>query len=686
MDAKYEQSEMEPLGKNDLNVMELQRNPHYTKDCSCESKNTSKWWFLKPCLKCIILVVVVFTVLLLAQSINKLGNKLEGKKEQTEIKQHSSLPQALKGSRLGLSLLDRKLPINRNLFDDDEADSPHNRDGKQGQGETEKEAYRKHYFDIGMREDSMMQDCQNPHMKHSFPDIDYALLGYDIFKGFPLADGHDPGFTYPIFAPDYSHGHMTADCRYSVPKGYLVIPDVSCVTSFTSDVIQDSEELFRSLSANAGVTGGGFGVAFSASAGYKQVSADLASSESLYIISTAHCNYYISKFKKENPPPFSQMFYDWIYKLNSSTDNDVVFDFFDTFGTHFAKEVSFGARYSYQHKMKSSMFKSKSENGINVAAQASYSGLFSVSGGFSLTSEQRREASDFSKSVETKTITVGAAPPANGDAMTWASTVQNNPVPSQYKLEPIENLFHERYMGNLVINYQTIASKLESLKMKYYNTLIAKRYQTEVENQSNRWITKTLMLDSVRRYGTWQPPQFCPAGTFAKGYSLKIKQLQTSKLSTITVEGIRLLCVDKLGKQSENQTPHHIPHVQSGEGGSGQWTGQKFCPQGGGETTVFLNKFALKIQESENMKNRSVNGIHFSCRDLQWTKHSFTDSPFDKDITSSWSEECPLESVICGIQTHIEKDMLNIGASNLNDIRFYCCGDDSAYLNGDVTF
>jgi hypothetical protein len=332
-------------------------------------------------------------------------------------------------------------------------------------------------------------------MKHSFPDIDYALLGYDIFKGFPLADGHDPGFTYPIFAPDYSHGHMTADCRYSVPKGYLVIPDVSCVTSFTSDVIQDSEELFRSLSANAGVAGGGFGVAFSASAGYKQVSADLASSESLYIISTAHCNYYISKFKKENPPPFSQMFYDWIYKLNSSTDNDIVFDFFDTFGTHFAKEVSFGARYSYQHKMKSSMFKSKSENGINVAAQASYSGLFSVSGGFSLTSEQRREASDFSKSVETKTITVGAAPPANGDAMTWASTVQNNPVPSQYKLEPIENLFHERYMGKLVINYTRVASKLESLKMKYYNTLITKKHQTEIENQSSMY---TLNISSFQ--------------------------------------------------------------------------------------------------------------------------------------------------------------------------------------------
>lgn len=334
----------------------------------------------------------------------------------------------------------------------------------------------------------MMQDCQNPHMKHSFPDIDYAMLGYDIFRGFPLADGHDPGFAYPIFAADYSHGHMTADCRYSIPKGFVVIPDVSCVTSFSSDVIQNVEELSRSLSLNAGVNGGGFGVQFSASAGYKQVATDISSSESLYIISTAHCNYYISKFKKENPPPFSQMFFNWVHKLNTSTDNDVVFEFFDTFGTHFAKEVSFGARFSYQHKMNSSLYKSKRENGTNVAAQASYNGLYSIGGSFSLTSEQSQEAKNFSKLVETKTITVGAAPPANGDAMTWASTVQNNPVPSQYKLEPIENLFHERYMEHLDIDFQTIASKLENLKMKYYNNLIAKKYKIEIENQSGKSI------------------------------------------------------------------------------------------------------------------------------------------------------------------------------------------------------
>ena len=44
----------------------------------------------------------------------------------------------------------------------------------------------------GLRFDSQLQECQNAHWKRSFPDLDYALFGYDILNGYPLATGHDP--------------------------------------------------------------------------------------------------------------------------------------------------------------------------------------------------------------------------------------------------------------------------------------------------------------------------------------------------------------------------------------------------------------------------------------------------------------------------------------------------------------
>ena len=55
--------------------------------------------------------------------------------------------------------------------------------------------------------------------------VDYAILGYDIITGFPESNSHDPGFTHRIFVADYAKDSRTADCRYSLPKGYVVIPD-----------------------------------------------------------------------------------------------------------------------------------------------------------------------------------------------------------------------------------------------------------------------------------------------------------------------------------------------------------------------------------------------------------------------------------------------------------------------------
>ena len=41
-------------------------------------------------------------------------------------------------------------------------------------------------------------DCFNPEMKSTFPDIDFAFLGYNIMRGYPLTSGRDPGFTHRV--------------------------------------------------------------------------------------------------------------------------------------------------------------------------------------------------------------------------------------------------------------------------------------------------------------------------------------------------------------------------------------------------------------------------------------------------------------------------------------------------------
>ena len=327
-----------------------------------------------------------------------------------------------------------------------------------------------------MRNDYLLQECQGPYLKRSFPDMDYALLGYNVLKGFPLSVGHDPGFTLPIFAADYNAGRQTADCRYSVPKGIILIPDISCITSFTSEVVETKYAFSKSLAVSASVSGGGWGAHFSASAGYKESSSVVSTGESVFILSRASCNYYYMRLLEDDAPPFDPLFLNWIIKLNNTDDETVYVNFFERYGTHFLKEVKFGASFTYEHKMSSSSYKSEQEKGVNVAVSASYSGLFSVGASFSMDSDQKQAASDFRKKVETKTITIGAAPPANGDALTWASTVKESPVPVTYSLASMEDLFTENFMSkervaNNSIAYEAIAKRIADTKRKYCEVL-----------------------------------------------------------------------------------------------------------------------------------------------------------------------------------------------------------------------
>ncbi|XP_063398538.1 uncharacterized protein LOC134683277 [Mytilus trossulus] len=328
-------------------------------------------------------------------------------------------------------------------------------------------------FNIGMRNDFRMQDCKGTNFKLTFPDIDYAFFGYNILRGYPLSNGHDPGFTFPIFKTDYSEGKQTSDCRYSIPHGLVVVPDVSCITSFTSSTARNKYEFSKSLSNTANAKGGGFfGVSFSASYGYKTSTSEMSAGENVKILSTAKCIYYYTELIRENIPRFTQQFLTWVRKLDKSDDPQTYLDFFHRYGTHYPTYTTFGARLTYEHTMKSSDYQKKTEKGTNVAVQASYSGLFSVSGGFNMDTNQKKDISEFSSSVTTRTVTVGAPPPSNGDAMTWASSVKESPVPMQYELSPIHTLFSDEYMGALGVNHKKIADKMRNATSDYCKYLL----------------------------------------------------------------------------------------------------------------------------------------------------------------------------------------------------------------------
>ena len=315
------------------------------------------------------------------------------------------------------------------------------------------------------------QDCINTGARKTFPDIDYATFGYNIIRGFPLAVGHDPGLTRPIFKADYTDAKITSDCRYSVPKGWIVVPDVSCVASFSSNIVKDTYELTKAIEASVEVSGGGFWVEFSASTEFKHMSSVVSSRKFVYVNSQARCDYYLSTLDVVKPPPLDPSF---IIKAKAIQTQSDVFDFLDLYGTHFLKQVTFGARFIFEDKMKTSDFQTMEQNSVDVKASASYAGLMRIGGSAHLSYDEQVKGTEYRKYVETSVISVGAVPSPSGGHLVWASKVKENPIPTKYKLAEIEDLFTANYMEGTGIDYTTISQLIKSSKSAYCNNLQTK--------------------------------------------------------------------------------------------------------------------------------------------------------------------------------------------------------------------
>lgn len=296
--------------------------------------------------------------------------------------------------------------------------------------------------------------------------------------------------------------------RFSLPKGLTAAPDVACRTSFTSSTVENSHDLRKSLSASAHVSGGGWGVSFSASTEYKKSSSFVQSGKYKLVLSTASCKYYFTKLNELELPDFSPEMLEWMGRMNESVakhgavDDNLLYDFVEYFGTHFSTETVYGARFTYESRVSSSKYSSMQSEELSVEAKASYSGLFSVSGGFGLSSSQQAAASEFKENSVSSTISIGAPPPYNGDALTWASTVKETPVPVEYNLKPLYDLFD---IGNPTISkyfsedvMRKIRNKITSIASKYCRMLESKGINVQCNDDSVIKIADYVLSESNR--------------------------------------------------------------------------------------------------------------------------------------------------------------------------------------------
>ncbi|XP_025102813.1 uncharacterized protein LOC112569286 isoform X1 [Pomacea canaliculata] len=315
------------------------------------------------------------------------------------------------------------------------------------------------------------------------PGVDFALYGYNSLKGCPLAPGRDPGFTLPIFSADYSAGHVITDNSYSVPRGVILAPDVSCVTSFTSEVIQTPYDLTKFTSRTVQLDGGDWGPPFAANPVFQKILAELR--EKVLIVSSVTCSSYLVSLLHLEPPPFHSMFLKWVLRLNNTSDEHLYLEFLDTYGTHFVSQVRLGASLTLVHKMETSNYNRYGQG--HVTASANYLSASLLGESETLSSNQKKQADELQSQVETSTVGVGVPPTNSASSLAWLTQVGNNPVAINYVLTPIDLLFSETIVGDWgplnhdSVDLDKIKTKLITIKKKYCQTLKKKGQLFECE-------------------------------------------------------------------------------------------------------------------------------------------------------------------------------------------------------------
>ncbi|KAL3881707.1 hypothetical protein ACJMK2_028108 [Sinanodonta woodiana] len=180
-----------------------------------------------------------------------------------------------------------------------------------------------------------------------------------------------------------------------------------------------------------------------------------------------------------------------------------------------------------------------------------------------------------------------------------------------------------------------------------------------------RSVVKILTVNNGAQWGDWHYPDFCAEGSFAVGYSMKIEPNQHSRDDT-SLNAILLQCESVNGSLFGGQ-------VRSGEGLYGDWTGWSRCDNQAG-THDFLTSFSL---QGSHRDDTAANYVKFMCRDLKSDRHQYelVHPPGHENWGDygGWSESCPVNSAICGIQTRVEGPQRGGDDTGLNDVKFFCC-------------
>jgi hypothetical protein len=214
----------------------------------------------------------------------------------------------------------------------------------------------------------------------------------------------------------------------------------------TNSEIRGASSYKSALDVDVSVSGAFWGVAFAASASYKEVSEGMKSSNTVYIEQKADCRVFQGHIEYYKPPLFHETFilaFSYLQDKEFEKNKNDFYTFIDYYGTHFLEKLTMGARYGLLNKLTIDEYSTFKSTAVNVAVRGSGYG-FEASA--SVGTNNSKSKSGFASLGSKKVFSIGASPPANGDAMAWAASSISEPMPISYKLRPMMEILTNPFL------------------------------------------------------------------------------------------------------------------------------------------------------------------------------------------------------------------------------------------------
>jgi hypothetical protein len=166
-------------------------------------------------------------------------------------------------------------------------------------------------------------------------------------------------------------------------------------------------------------------------------------------------------------------------------------------------------------------------------------------------------------------------------------------------------------------------------------------------------------------WGNWGDWQYCPKGSFAAGYTMRVEHSLGSEGDDTAVNGIKLYCVNQ-------STGKRVAVITSHVGPWGSWREGASCEKG------VLNSSAQSFEpHRDDIDDTATNSVRFKCTSGEVIQ-SAGSMPWGK-----WQDYqiCPnrkilghiIQTAICGIQTRIEPKQGRGDDTALNGANYACC-------------